>query len=53
LSFTKLEGRMAALFLVAVVVLTLRLLWNVGAFGIEGTDLPSGEIAARAQEDKE
>jgi UDP-GlcNAc:undecaprenyl-phosphate GlcNAc-1-phosphate transferase len=34
LSFTRLSGLSAALFLAAVVVLTLRLLWNLGALSL-------------------
>jgi UDP-GlcNAc:undecaprenyl-phosphate GlcNAc-1-phosphate transferase len=51
LSFTKLTGPIAALFLVAVVVLTLRLLWNLDALGIEAGDITSGELSTSAQED--
>ena len=34
LSFTRLQGYAAALFLVAVAVLTLRLLWNLGVLSV-------------------
>lgn len=36
LSFTKLQGVSAAVFLVAVAALTLRLLWNLGALDLRG-----------------
>jgi UDP-GlcNAc:undecaprenyl-phosphate GlcNAc-1-phosphate transferase len=52
LSFTKLAGPTAALFLVAVLVLTLRMLWNLDALGIEATELASGEISPGAKEDE-
>jgi hypothetical protein len=47
LSFTKLRGIFAAGFLVAVVMLTLRLLWNLGALSADteaesATGLPAG-----------
>ena len=53
LSFTKLSGPIAMLFLVAVVVLTLRLLWNLDAFGIEAAELASGELGAGSKKEKE
>ena len=39
-SFTRLQGWAAALFLGAVVVLTLRLLWNLGALSPDDGELP-------------
>ena len=45
LSFTRLQGTVAALFLAAVIALTVRLLWNLGALTVDPdqrTDLPSG-----------
>jgi UDP-GlcNAc:undecaprenyl-phosphate GlcNAc-1-phosphate transferase len=46
LSFTRLSGLAAALFLAAVAVLTLRLLWNLGVLSFRedpaSTDFPSG-----------
>ncbi|MFQ5415895.1 MAG: MraY family glycosyltransferase [Myxococcota bacterium] len=53
LSFTRLEGTTAALFLFAVVILTLRMLWNLDALAIESSDLSSGEIASGRQEDEQ
>jgi len=48
-SFTKLEGIPAAVFLAAVVALTLRLLWNLGALSTEPA--PGGdELAVHAEE---
>lgn len=52
LSFTKLEGTTALLFLVAVLVLTLRLLWNLDALATEGIDLTSSELPAGSEEDE-
>jgi UDP-GlcNAc:undecaprenyl-phosphate GlcNAc-1-phosphate transferase len=52
LSFTRLAGYTAALFLGAVVVLTLRLLWNLGALSWaqeDGRD-GAGELPAAAKE---
>ncbi len=47
LSFTKLQGVSAAVFLLAVVALTLRLLWNVGVLRVEDAagGRPGGEDA--------
>jgi hypothetical protein len=52
LSFTRLEGIAALLFLVAVVVLTLRLLWNLDALAIEGTEPTSSDLSAGGEEDE-
>jgi UDP-GlcNAc:undecaprenyl-phosphate GlcNAc-1-phosphate transferase len=35
-SFTKLEGTTAAVFLLAVLALTIRMLWNLGALSLDG-----------------
>jgi UDP-GlcNAc:undecaprenyl-phosphate GlcNAc-1-phosphate transferase len=44
LSFTRLQGYTAALFLAAVVVLTLRLLWNLGVFSLSPSQSPVPEV---------
>jgi UDP-GlcNAc:undecaprenyl-phosphate GlcNAc-1-phosphate transferase len=41
-SFTKLQGYAAAIFLAAVVVLTVRLLWNLGVLSLDEPHLPPG-----------
>jgi len=41
-SFTRLQGYAAVLFLAAVAMLTLRLLWNLGAFSLEESDRHHG-----------
>ena len=53
LSFTRLEGPMAAFFLVAVLALTARMVWNLDALSIEGGEPPSEEPAAGAKEGEE
>jgi len=46
LSFAQLEGYSAFVFLVAVVVLTVRLLRNLGLFSIETDELePAGSVS--------
>lgn len=50
LSFTRLQGYAAALFLVAVVVLTLRLLWNLGALSVH-EDAPAHEVPGAEKEE--
>jgi len=46
-SFTKLEGTIAAVFFLVVLVLTFRMLWNLGALSLEGnipaTGTPSND----------
>jgi hypothetical protein len=34
-SFTRLEGPMAAVFMIAVLALTIRMLWNLDALSLE------------------
>jgi len=51
LSFTKLEGAMAGLCLVAIVVLTFRMLWNLDALSLEEKKSVSPETSASARED--
>jgi Flp pilus assembly protein TadB len=47
LSFTKLHGLSAVIFLVAVIALTLRLLWNMGALDMKrGEDDETREESA-------
>jgi len=52
LSFTRLQGYAAALFLAAVVVLTLRLLWNLGVFSLTPGErsVPEGPDAVKENE---
>lgn len=58
LSFTKLQGYTAALFLAAVAVLTVRLLWNLGVFSLEPDrrgepDLPDvGRVPGSAKDEE-
>lgn len=52
LSFTRLEGTTAALFLAAVVVLTIRMLRNLDVFSTEGDDPPGDELPASTNEEK-
>ena len=51
LSFTKLRGVFAAGFLVAVVLLTLRLLWNLGALSLETGRGGSPELVAGGEKE--
>jgi len=51
LSFTRLEGPMAALFLVAVLALTVRMLWNLDALSLEGGDVRSEKPPAGGKEE--
>jgi UDP-GlcNAc:undecaprenyl-phosphate GlcNAc-1-phosphate transferase len=44
-SFTNLEGYVAAVCLAFVAVLTLRLLWNLGVFSFDPQDAPLGQAA--------
>ena len=48
-SFTRLEGYAAILFLGAVVLLTLRLLRNLGFFEIDDAPLPSSPEAGESR----
>jgi UDP-GlcNAc:undecaprenyl-phosphate GlcNAc-1-phosphate transferase len=50
LSFTRLEGTTAALFLAAVVALTVRMLWNLDALSLESNEPAAGEPPAGAKE---
>jgi UDP-GlcNAc:undecaprenyl-phosphate GlcNAc-1-phosphate transferase len=53
LSFTRIRGLVAALFLAVVIVLTLRLLWNLGALSARPGEPESGsELVAGAKEEK-
>jgi UDP-GlcNAc:undecaprenyl-phosphate GlcNAc-1-phosphate transferase len=52
LSFTKLEGSTAALCLLAIAVLTFRMLWNLDALSLEDTKLLSAETPADSKEDE-
>ena len=51
-SFTRLEGSTAAIFLVAVLALTFRMLWNLGALSLEGSD-PLGVTPSEDSEEKQ
>jgi UDP-GlcNAc:undecaprenyl-phosphate GlcNAc-1-phosphate transferase len=51
LSFTRLHGYVAAMFLVAVIALTVRLLWNLGALSIGPESQADGPSSA--EEDRE
>jgi UDP-GlcNAc:undecaprenyl-phosphate GlcNAc-1-phosphate transferase len=50
-SFTKLQGYSAAVFLAAVAALTVRLLWNLGVLSID-VEAAEGDVAAGAEEKK-
>ena len=50
-SFTKLEGVTAALCLLAVSALTLRMLWNLDALSLEDWSSPATGSQAGAKED--
>jgi hypothetical protein len=53
LSFTRIRGIVAALFLAVVILLTLRLLWNIGVLSAQPGDAdPGGELVAGAKEEK-
>ena len=52
LSFTKLKGTTAAFFLAAVVVLTLRLLWNLGALSMDPASGVAPELPAGVKENE-
>jgi len=52
ISFTKLQGVTAALFLTAVLVLTIRLLWNLDALSLEGGEPAEGELSSEVKEDE-
>ena len=49
LSFTRLEGTIAALFLVAVLALTFRMLWNLDALSLESGDAKAGEASRKRE----
>jgi UDP-GlcNAc:undecaprenyl-phosphate GlcNAc-1-phosphate transferase len=51
LSFTKLEGTMAALCLLVIAVLTFRMLWNLDALSLEDRKPVSPESRAGIEED--
>jgi UDP-GlcNAc:undecaprenyl-phosphate GlcNAc-1-phosphate transferase len=51
LSFTRLHGTMAAFFLIAVLALTVRMLWNLDALSLEGGEPEEGELPAAVKED--
>lgn len=51
LSFTRLQGAMAGLFLIAVLVLTFRVLWNLDALSLESSE-PAGDVPAGVEEDE-
>jgi hypothetical protein len=52
LSFTRIRGIVAALFLAVVILLTLRLLWNIGVLSASADPEPGGELATGAKEEK-
>jgi UDP-GlcNAc:undecaprenyl-phosphate/decaprenyl-phosphate GlcNAc-1-phosphate transferase len=52
LSFTRIRGIVAALFLAVVIVLTLRLLWNLGVLSRGPGEPEPGELVAGAKEEK-
>ena len=51
LSFTKLEGTMAALCLLVIVALTLRMLWNLDALSLEDRKPAAADGSAGMKED--
>ena len=51
LSFTKLRGVFAAGFLAAVLLLTLRLLWNLGALSLESSGSASPELVTGGEKE--
>ncbi len=53
LSFTRIRGVVAALFLAVVIVLTLRLLWNLGVLSMQpGDERTDAELATDAGKEK-
>ncbi len=52
LSFTRIRGIVAALFLAVVILLTMRLLWNLGVLSARPGDPESGELVAGGKEEK-
>jgi hypothetical protein len=53
LSFTRIRGIVAALFLTVVIVLTLRLLWNLGVLSLQpGDEAANAELTADARKEK-
>jgi UDP-GlcNAc:undecaprenyl-phosphate GlcNAc-1-phosphate transferase len=52
-SFSKLEGVVAAVFLAAVVILTIRLLWNLGVLSFDDESQESGHPGPGAVEEVE
>jgi UDP-GlcNAc:undecaprenyl-phosphate GlcNAc-1-phosphate transferase len=51
LSFTRLQGTIAAVFLIAVLVLTARVVWNLDALSLEGGEPAAAEPSAGVKED--
>jgi UDP-GlcNAc:undecaprenyl-phosphate GlcNAc-1-phosphate transferase len=52
LSFTKLQGPMAVLFLIAVLALTVRMLWNLDALSLESSEPAADEPPGGAKEEE-
>jgi UDP-GlcNAc:undecaprenyl-phosphate GlcNAc-1-phosphate transferase len=52
LSFTQLEGMTAAIFLAAVIALTIRMLWNLDALSLEADESAAGELPAGAKKEE-
>ncbi|MFI5217024.1 MAG: hypothetical protein ACHQ3O_10830, partial [Candidatus Limnocylindria bacterium] len=53
LSFTRIRGVVAALFLAVVIVLTLRLLWNLGVLSARpGDEAAGGELVVGPKEEE-
>ena len=48
-SFTRLEGVWAAVFLLAVAVLTVRMLWNLGALSTEPRQIELGSCSKKGE----
>ena len=51
-SFTRLQGTAAVIFLIAVAALTLRLLVNLGVLSIEGVEMPPADLPGGAKEEE-
>jgi len=51
-SFTKLHGLTAAVFLAAVIVLTIRLLWNLGVLSKDSEEETEGSVRRLEEEKK-
>jgi hypothetical protein len=52
-SFTRLQGAMAGLFLIAVLALTFRVLWNLDALSLETREPAADELPAGVEKEDE